>query len=703
MKNIFIATLFSVLISTLSVAQLDRSIAPTPGPAPQINIPKSEVFTLENGLTVIVSSNAKQPKVSFNLVMGSDPRVEGNKTGLAELAGQLLLSGTSNRDKDELDNEKDFIGATLLASDDNIFLSCLTKHMGKGLDLMLDVVKNANFPESEFTRVKKQLESSIATVKTDANTMAQNAMVKSVFPNNHPYGEVMTLETLNAITRDDVLDFYKKQFTPKDGYLVIVGDINLEKAKEVTEKYFASWTGEAPFSASYDAGYFPKENRVIFVDKPGAVQSVITICFPINMTPGHEDQIKLTVLNKLLGGGGFGTRLMQNLREDKAYTYGAYSRLSVNREGSWMSASGSFRNEVTDSTIVEYLYEFKRITEELVTDEELELNKASLAGSFARSLESPRTIANFALNTFRNELPEDYYQTYLKKLNAVTKEDILAVAKKYFTPENLNIIVIGNEEVVPLITRFDGSGEITQLDPFGNPYQDKTYEKADIAKEAVIENYLKAVTQTDDIEKANKIINKIKTVQQTGSLKPQQAPIELTMKTYFEEPNKRATKIEMTGMLIQHEVFDGESGQSKQMAQTGGYETTEFNQEEIESRKKTGGLFPELALQCKGIEYTLLGIDVVNSKRCYVIEYLTYNSTVKAYYDVETFLKVQTESITVSEEGPVTSNATYSDFRAHKSVLFPYLINRNLGSAVIESEIKEIIINKKIDAAVFKK
>lgn len=701
MKNIFLTTLMSCFLLTFGIAQLDRTVAPTPGPAPKINIPKSDIFKLDNGLTVIVSSNRKQPKVSFNLVVSSDPRLEGNKTGLSDLTGELLLSGTTSRDKDQLDNEKDFIGATLAASNDNVYMSCLTKHMDKGLTLMLDVIKNASFPESEFTRVKKQYESSLANVSTDANTMAQNATVKSVFPNKHPYGEVMTMETLNTISREDVLNFYKEQFTPNGSYLVIVGDIDLPKAKEVVNSYFSDWSGKAPYEASYNTGNFSSENKVIFVEKPGAVQSVVTIAFPIEMTPGHEDQIKLTVLNKIIGGGGFGTRLMQNLREDKAYTYGAYSRLNVNREGSWISASGSFRNEVTDSTITEFVYEFSRITEDMVTEEELELNKASLAGSFARSLESPRTIANFALNTFRNDLPEDYYQTYLKKLNAVTKEDVLAVAKKYITPNSLNIIVVGNEEVIPNILQFDANGKVKRLDAFGNPYKKKTYEKADISKEAVIENYLMAVTQSKNIDKANKKIEKITSVQQIVTLKPQQAPVELTMKSYFEAPFKRAMKLEMTGMVLQQEIFNGSEGMSKQMNQTGGHDITEFSEEEIEIRKKTSGLFPELALQCNGIEYTLLGIDLVNNKKCYVIEYKTYDATVKNFYDVETFMKVQTETLTITDEGPVPSNATFSDYRAHKSILFPYKTTRMAGSAVIEANVKEILINKKIDANVF--
>ena len=701
MKKIILSSILA--LSTLfTYGQVDRSKAPVPGPAPEINIADPDVFTLDNGMKVIVSTNDKLPKVSFNLVMGSDPRLEGKKAGLSELTGDLMLSGTENRTKDQLDKEKDFIGASLFASSSSIYLSCLTKHMDKGLDIMTDVMKNVSFPEDEFDRIKKQYESNLLSVKTDPNSMASNAMSKANFPNQHPYGEIMTEESLNRITRQDVIDFYNEQFTPAGSYLVIVGDITLEKAKEVAEKNFSDWEGGVPFEKSYNEGYIPEGNRVIFVEKPGAVQSVINVSFPVKMKPGDEDQIKLSVLNKLFGGGGFGTRLMQNLREDKAYTYGAYSRANINRHGSWISAEGSFRNEVTDSAITQFMYEFNRITEDLVSDEELELNKASMAGSFARSLESPRTIANFALNIFRNNLPADYYQSYLKKLSDVSKEDILEVAKKYFKPNNLNIVVVGNEEILEKIKKFDADGTIEIFDAFGNPSKKKEYLPADIAKEEVIKNYLMAVTQTSKMKKARKVLGKVKTMEQIIGVKPQQAPVELTLKRYYKAPNMTAQSMEFNGMKVQQEVFDGESGVTKQMNQQGGTDKTELTAEEVEAKKKISGLFPEIGLLDNGVDYELLGIDTKNDEKYYVIEYRSGETTTKSFYHVDDFTKKYTESLTVTEEGPQASSATFSEFEAHNKILFPHKTVQMVESAGMTATVKEININVKIDDDKFK-
>ena len=240
MKKLILTTILSLPL--FLSAQIDRSIQPKAGNAPIININDSEVFTLENGITVILSENHKVPRVSFDLVMGSDPRMENDKAGLADMAGSLILSGTSNRTKDQLDKEIDYIGANLTADKSSMTLSCLTKHMNTGLSLMSDVLFNANFPESEVERIRNQNKDALISIKSDASSMANNATIKINFP-NHPYGEVMTDESLAAITRDDIVNYYKTNFTPKGSYLVIVGDITKQEAIALTNTYFSSWTG----------------------------------------------------------------------------------------------------------------------------------------------------------------------------------------------------------------------------------------------------------------------------------------------------------------------------------------------------------------------------------------------------------------------------------------------------------------------------
>lgn len=702
--NNIILGLAAVFTTTMSIGQLDRSIAPSPGPAPEISIADPVVFDMDNGMKVILSTNTKIPKVSFNIVMGSDPRLEGEKTGLSEMLGGLLLSGTTNRTKDELDFEKDFIGAQMFASSNSVYLNVMTKHIEKGLDLFVDVIQNANFPESEFERLKKQISSGLFAASSDANVMIQNITSKIIFTENHPYGEVITEEHLENITRDDIAELYKKQFTPAGSYLVIVGDINEEEARKIVNERFGSWEGGVPFEKDYHHGVSPEGNRVAFAERPGAVQSVINIAFPVDILPGDDDQIKLEVLNSLFGGRGFSTRLIQNLREDKGYTYGAYSFLDIDRKGSYFYASGSFRNEVTDSAIVEFINELEKLTTELPTHEELNLIKATMAGSFARSLENPRTIASFALNTYRNNLSEDYYKNYLKMLEDVSQEDILEMAQKYITPNNLNIIVVGNKEVVERLKQFDADGEIELFDAFGNPTEEKSYLDSDLSANEVIEKYLMAITQTKNMKKAEKKINKIKTLKKEITLTVAGSPMEMQLTESFKAPNISVQKMTFSGMTIQEEVFNGDKGVSKTMNQTGGFETTEMTEEEVKNKRKTASVFPEYSLLCCNAEYLeILGIEERKDKEpVYVVQYKIGDRTTTNYYSTTSFLKVSSHILEVTEEGPQSITTLFNDYTNYSGYLFPKETTQLVESVSMSGKISNIEINKKIDDKIFK-
>ena len=693
MKKLFILT--GLLVPAVLFGQLDRSVRPAAAKAPTINIKDSEVFTTETGITVILSENHKLPKVAFNFVMGSDPITEGNKAGLSELAGSLILSGTSARTKDKLDGEKDYIGATLEATESNLYLSCLTKHMNKGLELMSDVFYNANFPESEFERVKKQNESNLMSAKSDPGTMAENVERKINFP-NHPYGDVMTEESLKNITRDDILNYYKAIFTTKGSYMVIVGDVTKEQATQLVNNYFAKSSGVAPYNQEIGKGEFDKGNRVIFVKKPGAVQSVIQVSFPLDIRTGDQNQLPLTVLNGVFGGGGFGTRLMQNLREDKAYTYGCYSSLNVTEDGSWLSIGGNFRNDVSDSAITQILFELDKITNGYVTDDELNLTKSSMAGGFSRSLENPQTIARFALNIIKNNLNKDYYQSYLKRLEAINKDDILTMAQKYFTAKNCKIVVVGNEEIIDRLKQFDADGKIEFLDAFGNEV--KEMKAADIKKEVLIDNYIFAVTKTTSMKAATKKLKKIKSVTEETELSMSQIPFPLKNTKVWIAPSTEGQKLEGQGMVLQKSFFDGSAGSSSNM-QTGKKELTA---EEIVAKKKAVGLFPEMNYAKTGMTYELVGIENVDAVDMYVLKWNDGETETFDYFDAKTFMKVKSISIQKNGEETVETTVTYSDFKEVNGLLFPHTMTLSVGEVSFSGTTTSITVNGKTDVSTFK-
>jgi predicted Zn-dependent peptidase len=688
MKKIF--TILLAVSPFFVTAQVDRSKQPVPGKAPVINIKDSEVFRTDNGITVILSENHKLPRVSFDLVMGSDPRM--GKAGLSDMAGSLIMSGTSNRTKDQLDKEVDYIGASLSADNSSITLSCLTKHVTKGLDLMSDVLLNASFPESEVERIRKQNQNNLTSTKSDAASMATNATVKVNFP-NHPFGEVMTEESLNSITREDIINYYKSNFTPNGSYLVIVGDITKEEAKKMVESYFGSWKGGEVFKSDLGNGKPANGNQVFFVKKPGAVQSVVYITFPMKIKTGDKDQLALSVLNGILGGGGFGTRLFQNLRENKAYTYGCYSTLNVTENGSWMSAGGNFRNAVTDSAIIEILKEFAVITTDLVKDDELSLTKSSMSGGFARSLERPQTIARFALNIIKNKLDQDYYKSYLQRLDAVTKEDVLAMAKKYFTAKNCNIIVVGNEEIVEKLKVFDSDGKVQFLDPFGNPL--KEGKPADITKEQLFDKYISVVTQTKNSKELAKKMKKFKSFESKTELSNPQFPAPFMMTNYWVSTNVEAQKLEGMGAVMQKSYFDGKAGYVYSQGKR-----TEMTNEEIAKKSKTPGIFPEL--HHKEQNFTLTGIENIDGKEMYVVKQVDGEEESFIYYDKTSFLKEKVVSIRKQEEETSETTITYADYKDVGGFLFPHTTSIGFGPFVMTGKVTSIVLNKKPDLSSFK-
>ncbi|MDP4739762.1 MAG: insulinase family protein [Crocinitomicaceae bacterium] len=687
MKSLY---LLLILILTNSVfAQLDRSQRPAAAAAQKINIPASQVFTTSNGVTVILSENHKIPKVSIEMSLGATPRLEGEKAGLSDLAGSLLMSGTSTRSKDQLDREIDFIGANLSASASSMYLSCLTKHLDKGLELMTDVLYNASFPESEVERIRKQNLSGLQSTKADAGEMASNATRAVNFP-GHPLGEIMTEASLQNITREDLLRYYKTTFTPQGSYLVVVGDITRAQTEALVTRYFSTWQGAPAYQSELGKGQFDKGNRVIFVKKPGAVQSVVYVTFPIDMRAGHKDQLAMNVLNGILGGGGFGTRLMQNLREDKAFTYGCYSSLNITENGSWMSAGGNFKNAVTDSAITEILKEFAGIINAQVTDEELSLTKNNMAGGFARSLERPQTVARFALNTIKQKLAPDYYQNYLQQLEAITKEDVLRVAQQYFTAKNCHIIVVGNEEILPKLLVFDTDGKIEKLDAFGAPI--KETKSADITADQLIEAYAMALTGTTSQKALLKKLKTVKSYSRESEMSSAQIPFVLTSTDYFWNGGNEASKMEMPGMVLQKSYFDGNSGYTFSMQ--GGRE--DLTAAEIAAKQKASGFIPELNYKAKGMDYAIKGIELIDGQECYVLYTNDGLAENYDYYSKQTFMKLRSTNIRKMDEEIVETTTNFSDYKVVDGFQFAHAFSMSVGKMTLTGAVKNISVNPKL-------
>jgi len=689
MKKIFLVALSLIFVPCITFAQIDRSIVPSPAPAKEISIPDPVVFKTENGITVILSENHKLPRVMFDLRVGTGQRLEGNKTGIMDITGQLILSGTSTYTKDEIDSKKDYIGASLWATHNQLRLRCLTKHMEKGLDLFSDILYNANFPQNEFERIVKKIQSELLSVQSSAETMGENALMTSLFE-KHPYGEVMTEQTLANINREDVVNYFHKTFVPDQSYLVVVGDITKEKVEEIVQKYFSSWTGTAQQKVDYPIAPNPQGNRVIFVKKTGAVQSYIQVAMPVDIEMGDDNYLPMSVTNGIFGGGGFANRLISNLREDKGYTYGAYSSLDVQPQGAYFGTEGSFRNEVTDSAITELLYELERITDSYVTDDEMKMTKSIMTGRFARSLEDPTTIARFALNIERYNLDKDYYKNYLKNLEATTKEQILEVSQKFITPKNCYIVVVGNESVLENIKPFDADGVIEVVDAFGQAVKER--KQADISAEELFKRHSFYVTNTKTEKERDKVLKKIKSYKQEIEMSMEQIPFPLNMVMFWSTPSNNVMTMEAQGMLMVKVYFDGKTGYISNM-QMG---KQDMSEKELTAKKKDSGLIPEINYSKTGMEYELLGIEEIDGKEVYVVKLNDGDNERYSYYDTQNYSKIKDLSILSDPQSGETQDQvmSYDDYRLVNGVMFPHKVVLAMGPVAFQGTVKTTTINK---------
>ncbi|GAB3330424.1 hypothetical protein GCM10027429_07690 [Marivirga atlantica] len=687
MKLRLIYLMLFALIGTTAVAQVDRTEAPEPAEPKEINIAKPYTFELKNGLKVYVVENHKLPRVAFSLSLDRDPILEGDKAGYVSFAGQLMMRGTESRTKAQLDEEIDFIGANLSAFSTGMFGSSLTKHKDKLLDLMTDVLYNPAFPEEELEKLKKQTLSGLAASKDDPNSIASDVRGVLNYSLDHPYGEFTTEESVENITLEDCKKYYQTYFKPNIAYLAIVGDITPKEAKKLIKSKFSSWEANEVPSFEYETPKAPEETYVALVDREASVQSVINVTYPVELEIGDADVIKARVLNQILGGG-FSSRLMQNLREDKAYTYGARSSLSSDELIGNFTASASVRNEVTDSAITEFMAELIKIKEEGVTQKELDAAKASIIGSFARSLESPQTVASFAINTAKYNLPEDYYTNYLKNVNAVTLEDVKAMAQKYIKPGHANILVVGKgADIAASLGKF---GEVKYFDRYGVQYDpnDRVKIPEGITAQNIIDKYVEAIGGKEALEG---VIN-IKTVYE--------ASVQGQKLTLTSVKNNKASKqaITMMGMNFMSTVYDGSDVKITQQGQN-----VPVGEEDKKDLPIDAQVTPELNYDKLGVTIELAGAQNINGKTAYGVKVtMPSGKTSTQYFDAESGLKVKS---VVTNEGPngqsMTSTTEIKSYKEVDGIKVPEKMNINQGFPMT-AELKSAEVNADLDEDTFK-
>ena len=683
MKNIYILYIALFSLSSLA-AQIDRSVQPTPGPAPVIQLDEPQSFTLKNGMTVMVVENHKLPRVSVTLNIDNPPIFEGDLAGANSLLGSMLGKGSLSVAKNDFEEEVDFMGASLNFGPSGAFASSLSRYFSRVLELMADAALNPNFLNEEFEKEKEKL---IEGIKSDEKSVpAAAARVENLitYGANHPYGEYTKIETVSKINLDDVKKYYQSNYNPKNAYLVIIGDVDYKTIKKQVSKLFKKWKGDAPSAYVFEPAKNSSELEIHFTEMSNAVQSEVSVGFTNSIKKTHPDYFPMLLGNSILGGGGE-ARLFLNLREDKGYTYGSYSRMQTNKyTRARIKAFASVRNAVTDSSVVELVKELDKIRIEEVTQAELDKAKAKYVGDFVLALESPRTIAQYALSIRVENLPEDFYKTYLQKINAVTVADVLAATKKHIKLDKARIFVAGKGSEVlgnlEKVTPFGKKLKVSYYDQYGTPTERPDYSSQlpeGVTSASILNNYFDAL---GGLDKLKGISSKSEIAE--GSMQGMQ----LQIKSKKTNQKQSSLEVSMMGNVVQKQVINKDKGYMEAQGQH-----IDLAGEELENAIMDSQIFPELSIDPSAVKARVADVNGVAAYELAVSESKSF------FYDQKTFLKIKISETQEVQGNTITQETLVGDYKAVDGILFPHKLTQSFGPQSIDFITKSIGLNGTID------
>ncbi len=465
-----------VLLSLpLQSQTLDRTKIPPPGKLPVLHVPSWTKATLVNGAELLVSEKHNLPLVSFSItILGGASQFEpADRRGLADLTASMMSEGTKSRNGDALSEALQMLGTRVnvgIGSEaGSIGFVSTSGKFAATLDILADMLLNSTYPAEALERLRAQRLVALNQGKAQPGFIAARVFPKVLYGTAHPYGQVPTETSYKAITRDDVAGFAKSYFQPGRALIMVVGDVYAPKVKTVIEKALAAWpAGGSRPDFSYPELPPTQPATIYLVDKPGAAQSTFAIGNP-GPPRNTRDYFAIQVMNTMLGGL-FQSRLNANIREEKGYSYGVGSRFAFGKGPGAFRAGGDVQSAKTDAALVEFMKELRGIGgSRPVTDEELATAKNALVQRLPALFSSVNSINGAIADLWIEGLPDNYYEQFGKAFDAVTKDDVVRVAKQYIDLAHLDIVIVGDRASVEGPLKATGIAPVVDLDIEGNP------------------------------------------------------------------------------------------------------------------------------------------------------------------------------------------------------------------------------------------
>lgn len=428
-----------------------RRQPPAPLAPRPLNLPVGEELTLANGLRVVLLEQRRLPLVSFRLAFPTgDAHDPVELPGLSDIMTAMLNEGTTTRTSRQLADEVARIGATLSAGASSdyttVAASALTQFAEQTLDLLADIVLRPSFPEDELELTKQNALQNMIAQRGQPSFLANERMARVLY-GAHPYAVVApTPESIGALTRTRLVEFHRATFLPNNAVLVVGGDFERTRMLAHIERLFGAWPAGTIAPPQFPAPPTQVERKLYLVDRPGSAQANIIIANPA-ITRTHPDYFPLLLMHTVLGANA-SSRLFMNLREEKGYTYGAYTSLDARREAGSFRATAEVRTPVTGASLKEFFYEYARIRDEQVAEQELQDAQSYLTGIFPIRLETLDGLIDQLLQIKMFDLPADYLLTYRDHIQTVTRADVQRAARAYVLPDAAAIVIVGDATAV---------------------------------------------------------------------------------------------------------------------------------------------------------------------------------------------------------------------------------------------------------------
>ena len=662
-----------LVLSSSLIGQIDRSM-PEPGPAPEIEFKEPFTTKLSNNLTLMVVVNDKLPTASATLIIDNPPILEGDKSGVKDLVTSNMGKGNKFQSKDEFIEEKDFMGSFISYNSSGGSISSLSRYFERTMTMFAQGALYPVFSDEEFEKEKTKLTEALKIDEKNAASIARRVENIVAFKQGHPRSEYTTEASVSSIGITDIENFYKNYFKPNNAYLVVIGDVNLEETISLSKELFENWEystelenmfGEGSVNDFVDPDVSAK-TTIHIVDVPNSTNVEISFQNVIDRKTSDTDYFSGTVANRVLGAGPE-SRLFTVIREEKGYAYGAYSGLPTSSKSKTKFVGRTtVRSEVADSAIVEMHNQLKIMRDRPITDEELSNVKSGYFGEFAMSIENPITIANQALSIRSENLPEDFYKTFLSNLNKVSKDDVIESSKKFFLIDNAQIVVTGKiNEIIDNLENIyldDDKIDVVYHDEFGNITEKPDYSvDENVSVESIVTNYIDLIGGKDKLEKVESI-----EIKGNANLNMQGQSFVLEFYSLKNNQNQSLSTVTAGGMVVQKSVFNKYQGYNEVNGQRMPLTDSELEQAIINS-----ALFSELNYDFSAIE--LIGTSNVDDQKVYEIK-ITDNKT--EYYSIESGLKLKEVETTEVEGNVISVETTIKEYEEVDGIMIPSEINQ---------------------------